>query len=121
MTTVEDNKDGMKYCRRGGGKWFFFIPVIIAAVLFIGGYIIMLLWNSIMPDVFHLGTITYWQAIGIFILAKILFGSFGKKGCGYGRGYRRHFWKEKWMNMTDEEKAKFKEEWKNRCSSGPPC
>lgn len=44
---------------------------------FIFGYIIMWLWNKLMPEIFGLTTITYWQGIGLFILARILLGSFG--------------------------------------------
>ena len=52
---------------------------ITAAVgfAFLLGYIIMLLWNWLMPEIFGLIEITYWQAVGIIILAKILFGGFG--------------------------------------------
>ncbi len=39
------------------------------------GYLIMWLWNSLMPGIFGLPEITYWQAVGIFVLAKIIFGS----------------------------------------------
>jgi hypothetical protein len=46
------------------------------------GYVVMLLWNWLMPLVFHLTVITYLQAVGIIILAKLLFGSF----CGRGHG-----------------------------------
>lgn len=45
------------------------------AILF--GFIIMWLWNWLMPEIFGLGMITYWQAVGLFILAKILCGGFG--------------------------------------------
>lgn len=38
------------------------------------GFIVMWLWNSLMPDIFNLKTITYWQAIGLFVLIKILVG-----------------------------------------------
>jgi hypothetical protein len=44
---------------------------------FIFGYIIMWLWNKLMPEIFGITTITYWQGIGLFILARILLGSFG--------------------------------------------
>jgi hypothetical protein len=52
---------------------------IIAAVGFaiLFGFIIMWLWNWLMPAIFGLGLITYWQAVALFILAKILFGGFG--------------------------------------------
>jgi hypothetical protein len=61
-------------------------------------------------------TIGYWQAVGLLALCKILFGGFGPKG-GRGRGFRGPGGniREKWGSMTDEEKAKFKEEWRRRC------
>ena len=54
---------------------------LILAVLFafLFGYIVMHLWNWLMPMLFGLKTITYWQAFGIVILAKILFGSHGHR------------------------------------------
>ncbi|MEL4106345.1 hypothetical protein AAFA46_05815 [Oscillospiraceae bacterium WX1] len=55
------------------------LGVTAMGILF--GYIIQLLWNWLMPELFGLGTISYWQAIGIFILAKLLFG-FGMGGNG---------------------------------------
>ena len=49
--------------------------IILAGLLaFLFGWVIMLLWNWLMPEIFGLGTITYWQGFGIFFLAKILFG-----------------------------------------------
>ncbi len=51
------------------------IIVIILILLF--GYITMRLWNWIMPEVFGLTTLGYWQALGILVLAKIFFGGFG--------------------------------------------
>ncbi len=45
---------------------------IMVAVLL--GFVIMWLWNWLMPMIFGLMKITYWQAVGIFILAKLLFG-----------------------------------------------
>jgi len=51
--------------------------IVGLAILF--GFIIMWLWNWLMPDLFGLTTLTYWQAVGLFILFKILIG-----GCGSG-------------------------------------
>lgn len=53
--------------------------IAITALIILFGFIIMWLWNWLMPDIFGLTTITYWQAIGLFILFKILLG-----GCGGG-------------------------------------
>jgi hypothetical protein len=57
------------------------LGVIGAAALgVLFGLIIMWLWNWLMPMLFGLKTITYWEGVGIFILAKILFGSIGSSG-----------------------------------------
>ena len=66
---------------------------IIAAALFalVFGYFVMLLWNWLMPLLFGLTVITYWQAFGIVILAKLIFGAVGHGGRYHGRGH----WK-KW-------------------------
>lgn len=56
---------------------FGIIAITGLAILF--GFIIMWLWNWLMPEIFGLTTLTYWQAIGLFILFKILLG-----GCGFG-------------------------------------
>ncbi|MEO5684181.1 MAG: hypothetical protein ABIQ88_16185 [Chitinophagaceae bacterium] len=107
----------------------FFVKKAIAIVVFVFAFIVglsfavMALWNNILVDVLHVGTITFWQALGIFGLAKILFGGFpggGKCGGGPGRWKQQmgEGMKEKWMNMSPEEREKFKQDWKNRCSGG---
>lgn len=64
-------------------KWTQILLMALLAIFgvtvfgFIFGYIIMWLWNKLMPEIFGLTTITYWQGIGLFILARILLGSFG--------------------------------------------
>ncbi len=51
------------------------IAITGLAILF--GFIIMWLWNWLMPEIFGLTTLTYWQAVGLFILFKLLFGGLG--------------------------------------------
>jgi energy-coupling factor transporter transmembrane protein EcfT len=96
-------------------KFFIFIPFIIAAVVLLFGWIVMLLWNAILPSAIHAGELTYWQAVGLLILSRILFVGFGGKRFGGGGFKERMYWKEKWSKMSDEEKAKFKEQWRMRC------
>ncbi|WP_024771444.1 hypothetical protein [Aquimarina macrocephali] len=55
------------------------IAITGLAILF--GFVIMWLWNWLMPEIFGLTTLTYWQAVGVFILLKIFLG-----GCGSGSG-----------------------------------
>ncbi|HEY8930466.1 MAG TPA: hypothetical protein VIM55_14795 [Mucilaginibacter sp.] len=86
---------------------FIFIPFAVAAFLSLISFIVMNLWNWLMPAILHLGTITFWQAMGIFVLCKILFG-FGKGGPG-GRGnWMRHRMEERFKNMTPEQREKFR-------------
>lgn len=100
-------------------KKLFFIPLGIIAFVALAGLVIMSLWNALMPVIFHLGAITFWQAIGLFILSKILFG-FGKGGSGFrGRGpWMRQRMEERFKNMTPEEREKFKAKWEQRCGHG---
>ena len=54
-----------------------FIPIIIALFIALFAFVIMYLWNWLMPDIFGLTVNTFWQAIGLGLLAKLLFGTFG--------------------------------------------
>ncbi|MEO6302185.1 MAG: hypothetical protein ABIP51_03325 [Bacteroidia bacterium] len=96
---------------------FIFFPLIALAFVLGAGYIVMLLWNAILPAVItSVGTLTYIQAVGLLILCRILFGGFKGRG-GYG-GYGNKgtpLWKEKMMNMSEEDREKFKNEWRERC------
>jgi len=66
--------------------FFKVVFMIIAAIIFIllFGYGFMLLWNWLMPDVFGLPVLTYWKAVGILVMAKLLFGNFE------GKGHKKH-------------------------------
>jgi hypothetical protein len=95
-------------------KKFIFIPFIAAGVLALVSYVVMLLWNNLLPDVLHTGTITYWQAMGIFVLAKILFG-FGRGGRGGGGAPWMRHKMERFKNMSPEEQERFREQMRQRC------
>jgi hypothetical protein len=77
----------------------------------------MWLWNSILPDVTGLKAITYWQSMGILALARILFGGFHfKRPYGKRPPFAQKQFREKWMNMSSEDREKMKEEWRKRCA-----
>ncbi|MEM8927753.1 MAG: hypothetical protein AAGC45_06085 [Bacteroidota bacterium] len=82
-------KDRVKGYVTKGVKILFFALFIIT-ILFLVGYAVMLLWNWLMPELFGLSTISYWQAFGILILAKIIFGFGGGNGPGKSHKKRRH-------------------------------
>lgn len=93
---------------------------LLFPVLFFGFVaIVMLLWNAILPQVLGVGAITYWQAMGILVLSRILFGGNGGMGGKHNKpGFRGgpvNNLREKWRGMTDEEKEQFRENWKQRC------
>jgi hypothetical protein len=89
-----------------------FILLAIVGVMVFSG-IVMLLWNALLPDLFHFPVITFWQALGLLILTKLLFGGF--RGGGPRGGRWKDKMKQRWMNMTPEEKEKFKQDWGRRC------
>ncbi len=94
------------------------IIILATAAVSLLVYIVMSLWNGVLVSVLSVKTITFWQAFGILVLSKILFGGFGK-GC---RCHRRHFgWnekmKEKWEKMSPEEREEFKQQWRHKCRS----
>ena len=103
---------------RGKGfwiKWAIFIPIAIAAGVFIFGSVVMLLWNALLPALFGIKTITFWQALGILVLSKILFGGF-RGGHGHHRCNRHsHGQHSRWMHLSPEEKEKMRAEWKCGC------
>ncbi len=95
-------------------KVLFFLVVGVAfGALF--GFIVMSLWNAILPEVVGVNPLTFWQAVGLLILSRILFGGFrfGPRGT-HPIHAKKKIWKEKWMNMSEEERAAFKNKWKER-------
>jgi hypothetical protein len=93
---------------------FIFIPLGAAAFLSLISFTVLQLWNAILPGVLHVTTINFWQAMGIFILCKILFG-FGKGGrMGGGAPWMRGRMQQRLKNMSEEERALFKEKMSSR-------
>lgn len=96
------------------------ILVFCTAFIMLFSFIVMSLWNGILPDVLGVKQITFWQALGILVLSKILFSGFGgfhhKKEQFRNRFRQRML--DKWEKMTPEEKQRFKDEWKTRCRGG---
>ena len=87
------------------------VKCIVIAALIIGvvGSAVMFLWNNVLVDVVNVKPISFLQALGIFVLAKILFGGFK------GKHEWKHRMRNKWHSMSDEERTKFREDWRNRC------
>jgi hypothetical protein len=90
---------------------FFFILIIPALIALLSG-IVMLLWNNVLVDVVKVSSISYWQAVGILILSKILFG-FPRRGPVPPMFWMRKM-QRKMEKMTPEEREKFKEQMQQR-------
>lgn len=92
---------------------------LLGMVIFawIGGELVMRLWNWLAPALFGFRPITFWQALGLLALCRILFGGFGLGGGGHrsrsqrigGRVSERvsERLRERWEQMTPEEREKF--------------
>jgi hypothetical protein len=85
----------------------------VIAVLALLGIAVMLLWNALVPELFRAPPLRYWQALGLLILSRILFG--GLRGRGWHGHWRQRSWRERWENMTPEERARLREHFQRRC------
>jgi hypothetical protein len=101
-------------------KMIFIVPAaILGVVIFVtvGGKIVMDLWNWLLPPLFGWHAITFWQALGILVLCRVLFGGHGWRG--HGRSNFRRRMKERYGHMTPEEREQFRQRMRERCGFGP--
>lgn len=81
--------------------WFIVPAVLVIGTLF--GLVVMMLWNWLLPPLFGLPEITFWQALGLFVLSKVLFG-------GWRHGPPAHWrWKHRMDLMSPEERNRIKQ------------
>ena len=91
-------------------RWIFLIPLgIVGVLLFVaaGGEIVRELWNWLLPPIFGWRQVSFWQALGMLALCRILFGGFG------GHGFPRT------KHMTPEERERVRQRLRERCGLGP--
>jgi hypothetical protein len=106
-------------------KWMWLAPAAILALIAliaIGGEIVMLLWNWLLPMLFGWHQITFWQALGLLALCRILLGGFGHHGLPRS-GIRRRMRERmaaRWESMTPEERERFQQGLRGRCGFEPP-
>src|SRR6266853_970672 len=93
----------------------------VALFIFIGGEIVMRLWNWLLPSLLGFRQVTFWQAVGILALCRILFGGHGWRGSGRSNFRRRisERMEERYATMTPEERERFRQSWRGRCGFGP--
>lgn len=71
-------------------KHLVFVPLFCVAFVGVFGLAVMLLWNWLMPELFGLQAISFWQAAGLLVLCKVLFGGLG--GHHHGHGCHHGIW-----------------------------
>ena len=84
-------------------KFLVFVILFLTIVIAGFGNAVLHLWNWLMPSLFGLHPITFWQAVGLLALSWILFGGWrGFHGPGYGK---------RWRQWTPEERRSLPEQW----------
>jgi len=89
-------------------KLLWMAPLAILAMalfVYVGGEVVMQLWNWLLPPLFGWRLLTFWQALGLLVLCRVLFGGLGGHGPRPYRGWRR----DRCRHMTPEERAKVRQ------------
>ena len=99
---------------RGRGRWVWkglafggFVIVALAAL----SWVVMLLWNALLPGLLHVPPLRYLQAAGVLILSRILFGGLR----GHRGPWRHRAWRERWEGLTPEERERLREKYGRHC------
>src|ERR1700731_4792681 len=86
-----------------GGRMITFAALAVAVLR----YVVMALWNAVLPAVTGLHAIPFVQALGLLVLSRILFG--GLRGWGRRGGHWRARMQARWQQMTPDERERFRE------------
>ena len=101
-------------------RWIFLAPLAIGGFLLfvaLGGEIVRQLWNWLLPPLFGWRQLTFWQALGMLALCRILFGGFGFRGSARSDVRRRMA--ERCESMTPQERERFRQRMRERWGFGP--
>ena len=95
-------------------KLLWIAPLVLLAMalfVFIGGQVVKTLWNWLLPPLFAWPALTFWQALALLVLCRILFGgglSSGRYGgSGMRRRMREHL-RQRYAAATPEEREAFR-------------
>jgi hypothetical protein len=100
-------------------RWMWFggkmVLMVTGLALVLGG-LTMLMWNALIPSLFHGPEITYLQALGVLILTRLLFGGWGR----HRGGWRDRRWRgrrqDHFAKLSPEEQEKMKSDWRSYCA-----
>lgn len=97
-------------------KLRFLMPLIVLGMTALFAFVVYKLWNGVLTDVLDVKIITYWQALGLLVLTRVLFGGFpGRRFGPPGSFGRRRMMMERWQSLTPEQR----EEMRHRFAGGP--
>ena len=93
---------------QGFGRHRLARPLIIGvAIVVVLSLVVMSLWNALLPAIFGVKSIGFWQALGLLALCRILFGGLGFHRGMFGMAQARRRMHERWMTMTPEQQEEF--------------
>ena len=99
-------------------KFRFLIPLFVLGLVALVALAVYGLWNAVLTDVVGAKAVTYWQALGILVLARILFGGFpGRRGGP--SPWRRRLMMKRWASLTPEQREKMRQEMRQRFGDWP--
>jgi hypothetical protein len=87
---------------------FLGFAVVALAVL---SWVVMLLWNALVPGLFGGPPLRYLQAAGLLVLSRILFGGLR----GHRGPWRHRAWRERWESLTPQERGRLREKYARHC------
>jgi len=110
-------------------KWIFWAPLAIlglVAFIALGGVIVQQLWNWLLPPLFGWRQLTFWEALGMLVLCRVLFGGWGSHGGGPSPKLGRRMsdrmadrMAERWDAMTPEERERMRQRLRGRWGFDP--
>jgi Ca2+/H+ antiporter, TMEM165/GDT1 family len=105
------NRSCLKFC--------LLIPLAVLAFLAVFTFAVHGLWNCVLTDVLAVKAISYWQALGILVLAKILFGGFPHRCCSPCGHFRERMMSKRWESATPEQREQMRDEMRRRFGDWP--
>jgi hypothetical protein len=81
------------------------IPIVLFGIAWLGimGLLTMGLWNVLIPAILRVPAISFWQALALFALSRVLFGRFAG-----GSWMRKSRYVRGWKELTPEERERFR-------------
>lgn len=100
-------------------RFRFAIPLLVLAFVAALTAVVYYLWNGVLVDVTGVKPVTYWQALGLLVLAKILFGGFPRGRRGWGGRRRARMLAKRWDSLDPEQRERLRETMRRRFGDWP--